>query len=237
MNDPFAPIAGPGKRTAAKLSGWSIVLPVPAGVLAPPSEHPKLGKPSAIWAYADAGGNVLGYVHRYDGVDGKEFRPVTLWRSAAGKLQWCWESWPVRRPLYGLRGLAERPAAPVVVTEGEKAADAATVLLPGFVVVTSPNGAKAATKADWSPLRGRQVTIWPDADAAGLDYSAVVAKELADIGAASVAAVSPAGIGQGRLGCRRRLGRWLGRSPRRCFHRNGDNTGSPGATRSAQATT
>ena len=59
------------------------------------------------------------------------------------------------------RRLAERPSAPVVVCEGEKAADAATGLLPGFVAVTSPNGSKSAGKADWSPLRGRAVTVGP----------------------------------------------------------------------------
>ena len=64
----------------------------------------------------------------------------------------------------------------MVICEGEKAADAATRLLPGFVAVTSPNGSKSAGKADWSPLRGRAVTVWPDADAAGLEYARQVAK-------------------------------------------------------------
>ena len=42
----------------------------------------------------------------------------------------------------------------VIICEGEKSADAATRLLPGFVAVTSPNGSKSAGNADWSPLRG-----------------------------------------------------------------------------------
>jgi putative DNA primase/helicase len=79
-----------------------------------------------------------------------------------------WESWATPRPLYGLQGLAERPDAQVVVTEGEKAADAAGTLLPAMVAVTSPNGSKSAGKADWSPLHGRRLVIWPDADSAGL---------------------------------------------------------------------
>jgi hypothetical protein len=81
-----------------------------------------------------------------------------------------------KRPLYGLQGLSERLFVPVVVCEGEKAADAATRLLPGFAAVTSPNGSKSAGKADWSPLKGRAVTIWPDADSAGLEYARHVAK-------------------------------------------------------------
>ena len=90
---------------------------------------------------------------------------------AGGKLEWRWERWPPKRPLYGLQRLAERPCAAVVVCEGEKAADAAARLLSGYVAVTSPNGSKSAAKADWSPLQGRAVTVWPDADAAGLEYA------------------------------------------------------------------
>ena len=43
--------------------------------------------------------------------------------------------------------MAERPTAPVIVTEGEKAADAAAALLPNMVAITSPNGSKSAGKA------------------------------------------------------------------------------------------
>jgi putative DNA primase/helicase len=106
-------------------------------------------------------------------------------------LEWRWESWPAKRPLYGLQRLAEKPFAPVVVCEGEKAADAAGGLLPDFVVVTSSNGCKSAGNADWSPLRGRTVIVWPDADAAGLEYAKAVAKQALAAGATAVATVSP----------------------------------------------
>ena len=79
----------------------------------------------------------------------------------------------------------------MVVCEGEKASDAATGLLPDFVVVTSPNGSKSAGKADWSPLHGRVVTVWPDADTAGLEYARQVAELAEAAGATSVAIVSP----------------------------------------------
>jgi len=127
---------------------------------------------------------------RFDGADGKEFRPLTLWRdSVSGRLEWRWESWPPKRPLYGLQELADRPVAPVVVCEGEKATDAARRLLPGFVVVTSPTGSKSADKADWSPLHGRDVVIWPDADLPGDEYAKGVSKCAAE--AKSIAVVSP----------------------------------------------
>ena len=193
--DPFAPIDGGGAPATAKRKAWEIVLPVPADAPSPPAGHFKLGKPAARWTYLDATGAVLGYVLRFDTADGeKQFRPLTLWRPAkGGKPEWRWESWPPKRPLYGLRGLAERPSAPVVVCEGEKAADAATGLLTGFVAVTSPNGSKSAGNADWSPLRGRAVTVWPDADAAGLEYAKAVDRCARAAGASSVAIMSPPG--------------------------------------------
>ena len=192
-DDPFAPVRGAGaRRTANVKPKWISVLPVPVDAPAPPAEHFKLGKPSGTWTYPDATGAVLGYVLRFDHAEGKQFRPLTLWRAAvAGNLEWRWESWPSPRPLYGLQRLAERPSAPVVICEGEKAADAATRLLPGFVAVTSPNGSKSAGKADWSPLRGRAVTVWPDADTAGLEYARQVAKLATAAGALSVEIVSP----------------------------------------------
>jgi putative DNA primase/helicase len=192
-DDPFAPIAtGNKKSTTARLPKRSVVRPVPADAPPPPSAHPKLGAPSATWSYRDAAGAVLGHVSRFDAPEGKQFRPLTLWRNTAGgKLEWRWESWPAKRPLYGLQRLAERLGARVVVCEGEKAADAATRLLPGFVAVTSPNGSKSAGRADWSPLRGRAVTVWADADPAGLEYARQVAKLATAAGALSVAIVAP----------------------------------------------
>ena len=94
-------------------------------------------------------------------------------------------------PLYGLHKLAERPFAKVLVAEGEKSADAAQKLLPGYVTVTSPNGSNAADKADWSPLQGRDVVIWPDADAAGEKYGKDVTDCLTAVGVKSLATITP----------------------------------------------
>ena len=131
MSDPFAPIAGKAKRANLTVvpPTMVVVMPVPTEAPAPPQRHPTLGQPILAWTYTDFAGRVLGYVHRYE--KPKQFRPLTLWRHAAGAaLEWRWESWPPKRPLYGLARLAEKPTAPVLVTEGEKAADAATRLLP-----------------------------------------------------------------------------------------------------------
>ena len=195
MSDPFAPI-GDGKPNghgpAPASPQWTLIAPAPPDAPSPPARHPKLGAYSARWTYRAASGDVLGYVLRFDGADGKQFRPLALYAPAGGGAPvWRWEAWAVPRPLYGLDRLAERPSAFVVVCEGEKAVDAATRLLPDFVCVTSPNGSKSAAKADWSPLRGRDVTIWRDADEPGLEYARKVAELCYAAGAASVAIVTP----------------------------------------------
>ena len=194
-DDPFAPIGSPqpGKPAGSNVKAkWLTVTPVPADAPAPPKAHPALGKPASRWEYTDADGKVLGFVFRFDTDGGKEFRPLTLCRPASGGgAKWRWESWHGKRPLYGLKEIAARPSAPVVVTEGEKACDAARRLLPSAVVVTSPNGAKSAGHADWRPLKGRTVVIWPDADFAGAEYAREVASELLAVGVTSVRIAVP----------------------------------------------
>ena len=110
------------------------------------------------YIYRDSAGVAIGTITRIDLDDGTK-----TFRASAG--------FPNPRPLYGLDLLAAEPDAAVLVVEGEKAADAAAELVPDLVVVTSPFGAKAATKADWSALDGRTVVIWPDNDAAGAGYA------------------------------------------------------------------
>jgi hypothetical protein len=78
------------------------------------------------------------------------------------------------RPLYRVPELATAPV--VIVTEGEKAADAARSL--GFTVTTSSGGCEAARKSDWTPLAGKHVWILPDHDQAGRKYATEVADTL-----------------------------------------------------------
>ncbi|MDR3374882.1 MAG: ATP-binding protein [Ancalomicrobiaceae bacterium] len=194
MNDPFSPLSA-RVSPSPKKSGttWVNVSPIPDDALPPPEAHPSLGKPSGRWCYGNSQGALLGFACRFDKSDGsKEFRLLTLWRPVSGgRLAWRWAAWPVLRPLYGLDRLAERPRALVVVTEGEKAADAAARLLPEHVTVTSPNGSKSAAKADWSPLERRRVIVWPDADAPGRAYAVDVAEQAQKAGASSIAICEP----------------------------------------------
>jgi putative DNA primase/helicase len=164
------------RRARPKPKGnWRVLLPVPDSA-PPPPEHPKLGRPTTSWTYRDGEGRILCHVLRFETEGGgKEFRPLTLCESE-GQRQWRWQGPPEPRPLYGLDRLAANPDAPVIVAEGEKAADAAAELLPDHVAVSPMNGARSPRKADWAPLRGRKVYVWPDADEPGLAFAATVQK-------------------------------------------------------------
>jgi predicted P-loop ATPase len=158
---------------------WTPVLPVPDD--APAFDPTKVYNPrrtkSVDWsrilvrqdAYRDAGGRLLGYVMRLE-INGEKLTPaVTFCAHADGRKRWAAVKFPEPRPLQGLDELARRPAiTPVLIVSGEKCREAAAKLLPGFVVVTWPGGDGAVDKADWTPLQGRSLTFWPDADPSGI---------------------------------------------------------------------
>lgn len=134
----------------------------------------ELGPPTGSYTYTDADGNVLVIVTRYDPAPGKkEFIP---WEAATRK-----HAPPEsNRPLYNQPGIKDQ--AHVVLTEGEKAADALNAL--GIPTTSAMGGSNAPVeKTDWSPLAGKHVLIWPDADAAGAKYARNAAEILQPIAA------------------------------------------------------
>lgn len=168
----------------------TFVSPIPkTGCPKPPESWDGLGKPIKKWVYRNAGGEILSGVLRFDGPGGtKRFRPITLWSDSQGILHLLLKAPPSPRAIYSLHLLAKRPESPVLVVEGEKAADAASKLFPGFVVTTS-GSATSASSADWSPLAGRDVVIWPDADEPGRRYAEEAQRHARAAGAASVVIV------------------------------------------------
>ncbi|MCC6321729.1 MAG: DUF3987 domain-containing protein [Phycisphaerales bacterium] len=143
------------------------------------------GPRSATWTYTNAAGDPVGLVVRWNTLTGKDVRPVSRKADGSG---WIIGGMPTPRPLYALPDLLATPAGSrVFIVEGEKAADAARAV--GLVATTSPHGSKSASKADWSPLAGREVVILPDHDDAGERYTDDVARLATDAGAKSVRVV------------------------------------------------
>lgn len=159
-------------RAEKKSETWEPITPVPEDAPPPPAKISRKidGTWHALefvarWAYTDADGHLLGYVCRFQQPNGgKEVTPQSWCRSSDGRADWRWLSFAKPRPLYGLPMLAQYPDATVVIVEGEKTADAARRLLPGYPVLTWPGGSKAVKHADFRPMAGRKVIIWPDAD-------------------------------------------------------------------------
>lgn len=177
----------PAQRVQAAANGPEWISPAPFDAPRPPAGNLHHGKPTQVWTYRDATGRVLMHHCRFDPpAQRKQFAPLTLWRDAAGRLAWQWK-WPPAGalvPLYGLPRLVELPAAPVVITEGEKAADAAALLFPDHAVCTFAGGANAVGKADIGPLAGRECWLWPDNDEPGRRAMAKLAARLGEAGSA-----------------------------------------------------
>lgn len=182
-------LAAPAPKTTPP-PAWRIVLPIPEGAPAPPKAHPKRGKPSAIYPYRDAHGRVLGFVWRHEArppeFPRKDFYPLFYFSNDHGRGEWRFAAAPAPRPLYGLDRLASLPNAGVIIHEGEKAADAGQRLAPDCANMAWPNGANAADKADFGPLGGRDVILWPDHDAPGRKAMLAAAKALKRAGARSI---------------------------------------------------
>ncbi|AXK40685.1 DUF927 domain-containing protein [Crenobacter cavernae] len=189
---PASEAAPPPSAKPAPADSARPLLPIPADLLGrmPCDKYKHPGQVVQMWRYNDAAGLPLVFVARLEpGMNGrsKDYFPLSVWEDAAsGKREWRWKNLPAPRPLYGLDRLAERSAAPVVVCEGEKAADAAAKLLPEHVAVCWMNGAEAVGKADFSPLAGRDCLIWRDNDTPGEVAAQAVAGALAKVDAASV---------------------------------------------------
>lgn len=102
----------------------------------------------------------------------KTFRQV----SNNGK-GWQWSGLEGKQPLFNRGRIAS--CEKVVIVEGEKCVREITKSGIGDVAATtSPGGAVAASKADWSPLAGKKCYIWRDNDEPGKQYESDVQSEL-----------------------------------------------------------
>ena len=182
-------------QRAAKGPSWVPVHPVPDGVPAllkgggwtAEVFNPKaaeMGKDRVqrpyrlahVAEYRDTGNQLMGYVLRVEMPDGGKFTPQVTWAVPADAKdadplkvgRWCLISMDGPRPLYHAEELTKHPDRLVIVVMGEKKGDALQkVLGDGAVVVSWAGGDNGRSLVDWSTLKGRDVTIWPDADHSG----------------------------------------------------------------------
>jgi hypothetical protein len=138
------------------------------------TDHPDYGPATATYRYGDRF-----VVTRYDFTDGEGHaqKIFAQWTWRRGK--WAKQGPGSNRPLYHAHEFAKDAGARVLVVEGEKCVEAARRVLSGFTVTTWAGGAQAWRHSDWSPLAGRDVIIWPDADPVGRQAAAELAASLA----------------------------------------------------------
>lgn len=157
-----------------------------------PRPHPSWGSVTQTWAYYGATTpGPLFQICRFgeDRAEGQaKIRPLT-WRGG----RWRWKAYPAPRPLYWLPEILAQPELPVLIVEGEKCADAAyEALKHSWAVTTWAGGANASKATDFEPLRGRAVTIWPDADEPGRRAAAELVVRLRPIAASIQVLIIPA---------------------------------------------
>lgn len=134
-----------------------------------------LGLPTASWNYCDENDEIIVTVYRYDTDSGKQYLPFDVKRSSF--------TVPDIRPLYNIPGILK--SGTVILVEGEKCAE--SLIEQDIIATTAMSGANAPIdKTDWSPLKGKNVIIWPDNDRPGKQYAEKVLKKLTSLGVSSL---------------------------------------------------
>jgi putative DNA primase/helicase len=134
----------------------------------------KHGKAVKGWTYRNEVGAAVFCVVRWERPDGSK-DVIPYYYGADGK----WHegnAYEHGRPLFKLDQVAKSAqTTPVLIVEGEKCA---SIDVQGYIVTSWPGGCAATGKADWSPLDGREVIIWPDADEPGFKAASAIARRL-----------------------------------------------------------
>ena len=136
-----------------------------------------------VWEYKDLQGNVIAYVEKLPPTGTntkKKFIPHTFQNNSWVKKWFCDSNGKAFiRPLYGLHKLMLHPFKPVLLVEGEKAADAAEKLFPDYNVLAWMGGTSVVPlNVDFEPLHNKDVTLWPDNDEPGFNAMIKIANFL-----------------------------------------------------------
>lgn len=155
---------------------WEPIVPAPddAPAYKPESTfNPRRGmvkhyRPARLDTYRDAKGRILCHVVRLEFDDGTKICPTICYcEGPGGRRLWAAKRMSPPFPLMGLDDLAKRPGDAVVLCSGEKCVAALKAKTKRFVPVTWLGGDGTVGKIDFSPLAGRYITYWPDADGPG----------------------------------------------------------------------
>lgn len=138
-----------------------------------------LPAPAMHWTYRLATGEPWCVVARFNLDDGGKLPLPWYWSESA-------QHWVPRRYaeegllIFNLDRLTKYEDSVVIVGEGEKVAGKLSALLDAreFTPTTFIGGVKAILRSDWSPLAGRKVVLWPDADEPGREAMQTLAKHL-----------------------------------------------------------
>jgi len=82
------------------------------------------------------------------------------------------------KPIYNLQLLKKYPEKYVLIVEGEKTADAASILFPEFNVITWMGGCQSVKNVDFSHLKDKTVYLLPDNDEVGYKAMELVRDKL-----------------------------------------------------------
>ena len=148
----------------AKIEKGKPVLPIPEKILNTIKTHvnneffkKEFGDPKSFFSYSRNNKNEF-VVVRFEKDGSKQTLP--FYYSDKNK----WESgrpYQNNFPLFGLDELDRNPKLPVLIVEGETCG---IVDVNGYVVVSWLGGSQSYDKTDWSPLKNRNVILWPDRD-------------------------------------------------------------------------
>lgn len=143
--------------------------------------------PTHYFPYFDTTGAFAFYMIRWphgkNSDSKKETRPYSFNKE---QNKWTAKFSANPRPPYNLLELLVRSDAVVLIVEGERSTEAAKILFPNYIVITSSGGSNGAGSTDWSFLKDREVIISPDYDKAGQSYFTKVKNLCVKTGAKSV---------------------------------------------------
>lgn len=140
------------------------------------------GEPVAVYTYRTAEGSVNYYEARFIVAGKKEPRCWSWGRRGAAPEKWeC--AFPIGiRTMYGLDQVVAAPESQIILCEGPRKAEAAKTFFAALPCIGYAGGCQSWKKTDWSPVAGRRIIMWPDADDKGRQSFAALAQHLVTIG-------------------------------------------------------